>query len=74
MTTRQGTDRPQILMTPDPETVEELTVSVQKHLGSLAAGRDVPGMVRKAVDELAPVTVLTYLPVLVERRIRSQIR
>jgi hypothetical protein len=30
-------------------------------------------MVMAAVGELTPLTVRTYLPVLVERRIRSQI-
>ena len=66
-------DRPAIMVTPDTETVDELTLSVEQHLGSLVDGRDVAGMVRAALDDLTPVTVRTYLPVLVERRIRSQI-
>jgi hypothetical protein len=73
MTTQVGSGRLEIMLTPDPETVDELTVSVRKHLGALAEGRDVTGMVRAAVDELTPVTVRNYLPVLVERRIRGQI-
>ena len=73
MTTKVDRDRPEIMLTPDPETVDELTASVQKHLGPLVAGRDLPGMVRASLDELTPVTVRNYLPVLVERRIRSQI-
>ena len=73
MTTPRLDDRPSIMVTPDAETVDELTVSVEQHLGSLVAGRDVAGMVRDALDDLTPVTVRTYLPVLVERRIRSQI-
>ena len=42
-------------------------------LGTLAEGQDLSLMVRAAVDELTPLTVRNYLPVLVERRIRSQI-
>jgi hypothetical protein len=74
MTTRIDRERPEIMLTPDPETVNELTISLEKHLGPLVAGRDLPGMVRASLDELTPVTVRTYLPVLVERRIRGQIR
>jgi hypothetical protein len=74
MTTKAETNRPEIMLTPDAETVDELTLSVEKHLGPLAAGRDLSGMVRASLEELAPVTVRTYLPVLVERRIRGQIR
>ena len=66
-------DRAAVMVTPDAETVDELTVSVEQHLGSLVAGRDVAGMVRDALDDLTPVTVRTYLPVLVERHIRGQI-
>ncbi|MEP6760274.1 MAG: hypothetical protein ABJA93_02785 [Sporichthyaceae bacterium] len=73
MTTKVDRDRSELMLTPDPEIVDELTVSVQKHLGPLVAGRDVSGMVFAAVDELTPLTVRNYLPVLVERRIRSQI-
>ena len=73
MTTQLGSDRPAIMVTPDAETVGELTVSVEKHLGDLVAGRDVAELVRAALDEMTPLTVRTYLPVLVERRIRGQI-
>jgi hypothetical protein len=59
--------------TPDPEVVDELTTTVEKRLGEMAVGRDVAGMVRAALEEMSPVTVRTYLPVLVERRIRSQL-
>lgn len=74
MTTKVDRDQPEIMLTPDPETVDELALSVQKHLGALAAGRDLPGMVRASLEELTPVTVRNYLPVLVERRIRGQLR
>jgi hypothetical protein len=73
MTTELDRDRPEVMLTPDPETVAELTVSVEKHLGTLAEGKDLSVMVMAAVDELTPLTVRTYLPVLVERRIRGQI-
>ena len=73
MATKVDRDQPEIMLTPDPETVNELALSMEKHLGSLVAGRDLPGMVRASLDELTPVTVRNYLPVLVERRIRSQI-
>ena len=73
MTRQLGTERPTIMATPDLETVDELTTTVEKHLGEMAVGRDVAGMVRAALEEMSPVTVRTYLPVLVERRIRSQL-
>lgn len=66
-------ERPVIMVTPDDETVRELTVSMQKQLGEKAAGRDLAAMVRAALDELAPVTVRNYLPLLVERSIRRQL-
>ena len=73
MRTELDRDRPEIMLTPDPETVAELTESLEKHLGTLAEGQDLSVLVRAAVDELTPLTVRNYLPVLVERRIRSQI-
>ena len=74
MTTKVDLDRPEIMLTPDADTVDELTLSVEKHLGPLADGRDLPKMVRASLEELTPVTVRTYFSVLVERRIRGQIR
>jgi hypothetical protein len=73
MTSKSDIGRPEVMLTPDSETVDELTLSVEKHLGPLVAGRDLPGMVRASLEELTPVTVRNYLPVLVERRIRGQI-
>lgn len=73
MTTQLGSERPAIMNTPDAEVVDELTTTVENRLGEMAVGRDVAGMVRAALEEMSPVTVRTYLPVLVERRIRSQL-
>ena len=73
MTTQLGSERPAIMNTPDPEVVDELTTTVENRLGEMAVGRDVAGMVRAVLEEMSPVTVRTYLPVLVERRIRSQL-
>jgi hypothetical protein len=38
MTTELDRDRPEVMLTPDPETVAELTVSVEKHLGDPGRG------------------------------------
>lgn len=61
------------MVSPDAETVDELTDSVQAHLGELLNGRDVPLLVRTILDGMSPVTVRTYLPVLVERRLREEL-
>lgn len=73
MTTDVDRQRPDIMITPDDETVEELTASVERRLGDIVADHDVSAMVRAALDDMSPVTVRTYLPLLVERHVRSQL-
>jgi hypothetical protein len=51
----------------------EVVDSVRPRLADLAAGRDVDAMINEALDELTPATVTTYLPILVERRVRDQL-
>lgn len=62
------------MVSPDPETIDELSESVQAHLGDLLTGRDVPLLVRTILDGMTPLTVRTYLPVLVERRLREELQ
>ncbi len=62
------------MVTPDPHTVDELSESVQAHLGDMLTGRDVPLLVRTILDDMTPLTVRTYLPVLVERRVREHLQ
>jgi hypothetical protein len=51
----------------------EVVDSVRPRLADLATGRDLDAMINAALDELAPVKVTTYLPILVERRVRDRL-
>jgi hypothetical protein len=51
----------------------ELVDSVRPRLADVAAGQDVDRLINDALDELTPATVTTYLPILVERRVRDRI-
>jgi hypothetical protein len=51
----------------------ELVESVRPRLVSVAGGRDLDAMIDAALDELTPATVTTYLPILVERRVRARL-
>lgn len=55
--------------------VERLEVvdSVRTRLADVADGHDLDAMIGSALDELTPATVTTYLPILVERRVRDRI-
>jgi hypothetical protein len=59
----------------DP-TVDRLEVvdSVRTRLADLADGTTLDTLIGSALDELTPATVTTYLPILVERRVRDRIR
>jgi hypothetical protein len=59
----------------DP-TVDRLEVvdSVRTRLADLADGTTLDALIGSALDELTPATVTTYLPILVERRVRDRIR
>lgn len=51
----------------------ELTESVRPRLADVSNGRDVDALISAALDQLTPATVTTYLPILVERRVRAQL-
>lgn len=53
------------------ELVQELTDSLGPRLEALIPSAELEGMVRSALDELAPVHITTYLGILVERRLRA---
>lgn len=56
-------------------TAERLEVvdSVRPRLAGLAADRDIEALINSALDELTPANVTTYLPILVERRVREHL-
>ena len=47
--------------------------SVRPRLTDLSSGADVEALLNTALDELTPATVTTYLPILVERRVRERL-
>ena len=51
----------------------EIVESVRPRLTDLDAD-DVELLIEEAVDELTPANVLTYLPILVERRVRERVQ
>lgn len=51
----------------------ELVESVRPRLAAVAGGKDLDAMIDAALDELTPATVTTYLPILVERRVRARL-
>ncbi len=51
----------------------EVVDSVRTRLADVAAGHDLDSLIRSALDELTPATVTTYLPILVERRVRDRL-
>jgi hypothetical protein len=57
-------------------SVERLEVveSVRPRLVGVAAPQDVDRLIDEALDRLLPANVTTYLPILVERRVREQLR
>ena len=52
----------------------EVVESVRPRLAGAAAPQDVDRLIDEALDGLLPANVTTYLPILVERRVREQIR
>jgi hypothetical protein len=55
------------------DTRLEIVESVRPRLSDLSAD-DVERLIEEAVDELTPANVLTYLPILVERRVRDRVQ
>jgi hypothetical protein len=55
------------------DTRLEIVESVRPRLSDLGAD-DVERLIEEAVDELTPANVLTYLPILVERRVRDRVQ
>jgi len=56
-------------------TVDRLEVveSVRPRLADVACDQDIEAMINAALDDLTPATVTTYLPILVERQVRSRL-
>lgn len=51
----------------------EVIDSLRPRLAPVAGERDLEAMINSALDELSPAHVTTYLPILVERRVREQL-
>jgi hypothetical protein len=61
---------------PGIETSDErvdVAASVRPRVINLADEADVDRLIREALDELTPANVSTFLPILVERRVRDRI-
>jgi hypothetical protein len=52
----------------------EVAESVRPRLADVAAPQEVDRLIDEALDRLLPANVTTYLPILVERRVRDQLR
>jgi hypothetical protein len=52
----------------------QVVASVRPRLSELGAPADVDRAIDEALDELTPANVTTYLPILVERRVRDRLR
>ena len=51
----------------------EVVASVRPRLTDVENSADVDRLIDEALDELTPASVSTYLPILVERRVRDRI-
>ncbi len=51
----------------------EIVESVRPRLSDLSAD-DVERLIEEALDELTPANVTTFLPILVERRVRDRVQ
>jgi hypothetical protein len=51
----------------------EIVESVRPRLSDLSAD-DVERLIEEALDELTPASVTTFLPILVERRVRDRVQ
>jgi hypothetical protein len=54
--------------------VEELVAALRPRLVDTVGPTEVDRLVREARADLGPVRVTTYLPILVERRVRQRVR
>ncbi len=52
----------------------EVVQSLRPRLVDVAAEPDVERLIGEAFDELTPVSVTTYLPILVERKVRDRLK
>lgn len=55
------------------DTRLEIVESVRPRLSDLSAD-DVERLIEEALDELTPASVTTFLPILVERRVRDRVQ
>jgi hypothetical protein len=51
----------------------DVVASVRPRVIDLADEADVDRLIREALDELTPASVSTFLPILVERRVRDRL-
>jgi hypothetical protein len=54
--------------------VDELVAALRPRLADEVGLAEVDRLVREARADLGPVRVTTYLPILIERRVRQQVR
>ena len=52
----------------------EVVQSLRPRLSDVAADADVERLIGEAFDELTPAKVTTFLPILVERKVRDRLR
>lgn len=51
----------------------EVVESVRPRLSDIADGRNIDDLIHTALDELTPANVTTFLPILVERKVRERL-
>jgi hypothetical protein len=59
---------------PPGNEVDELVASLRPRLDGVAPADDIERLVRETYAAMSPVRVTTYMPILVERRIKDQLR
>ncbi len=64
----------QLVPTSSGPDLEGLVLAIRRRLGGAFTDGDLTRLVQNALDDLSPVKVATYLPILIERRMRGQMR
>jgi hypothetical protein len=59
---------------PEVPEVDELIASLRPRLVDTVGAAEVDRLIREAVADLGAVRVTTYLPILIERRVRQRVR
>jgi hypothetical protein len=63
--------RPAVTIETNGPEVDDLVASLRPRLTDLVGADDVDKVIREAAADLGPVRVTTYLPILIERRVRQ---